>query len=108
MPQRLAIVTLVVLLASLVGLTPAPAAGQQGEVPMDRANPARTGEMPGPGPEGNPATVWRFSIGGTVISSPAVVNGVVYVGSQDGYLYAISGCASSRARVPSLVPTTAG
>jgi len=32
---------------------------------------------------------WKFHTGGRVISSPAVVNGVAYVGSTDGNLYAI-------------------
>lgn len=35
--------------------------------------------------------LWRFETGGLVISSPAVVGGVVYVGSDDGYVYAIGG-----------------
>ena len=32
---------------------------------------------------------WKFHTGGRVISSPAVVNGVIYVGSTDGNLYAL-------------------
>ena len=32
---------------------------------------------------------WRFHSGGAIISSPAVVNGAVYVGSNDGNLYAV-------------------
>ena len=32
---------------------------------------------------------WKYATGSGVDSSPAVVNGVVYVGSGDGYLYAI-------------------
>jgi len=32
---------------------------------------------------------WKFHTGGRVISSPAVVNGLAYVGSTDGNLYAI-------------------
>ena len=33
---------------------------------------------------------WRFETGGEVWSSPAVVDGVLYVGSADGYVYAIT------------------
>ena len=33
---------------------------------------------------------WKFSTGGKVMSSPAVVNGTVYIGSDDHYLYAIN------------------
>lgn len=32
---------------------------------------------------------WTFHTQGEVISSPAIVNGVVYVGSNDGNLYAV-------------------
>lgn len=32
---------------------------------------------------------WKFETGGSVISSPSVVDGIVYVGSTDGYLYAL-------------------
>jgi len=33
---------------------------------------------------------WRFETGGDVYASPAVVGGVVYIGSKDGYVYAIA------------------
>jgi outer membrane protein assembly factor BamB len=33
---------------------------------------------------------WGYPTGGAVISSPAVANGIVYVGSNDGSLYALS------------------
>ena len=33
--------------------------------------------------------VWKFDTGAAVRSSPAVSSGVVYVGSADGYLYAV-------------------
>jgi eukaryotic-like serine/threonine-protein kinase len=32
--------------------------------------------------------LWSFATGAAIISSPAVANGVVYVGSYDGKLYA--------------------
>ena len=32
---------------------------------------------------------WTFTTGGPVHSSPAVVDGIVYVGSRDGYIYAL-------------------
>ena len=52
-------------------------------VPMYRVNAARTGEMPGAGPSGDPVERWRFATEYSVTSSPAVVDGVVYVGSRD-------------------------
>jgi outer membrane protein assembly factor BamB len=36
-------------------------------------------------------TLWRFGTGWRVLSSPAVADGIVYVGSNDGYLYALDG-----------------
>ncbi len=52
-------------------------------------NPARTGEQPGPGPEGDPTLAWRFQTGDAVRSSPVMAGGVIYVGSNDGSLYAL-------------------
>ena len=50
-------------------------------VPMFRGNPARTGEHPGPGPLGEPAGLWQVPLGKVLTSSPAVVDGVIYIGS---------------------------
>ena len=36
-----------------------------------------------------PKVLWNYTAGGTVESSPAVVGGVVYIGSDDGNLYAL-------------------
>jgi outer membrane protein assembly factor BamB len=52
--------------------------------PLFRGNPARTGEQPGPGPSATPTLHWQFAMDGPVSSSPAVVDGVAYVGSKDG------------------------
>lgn len=35
-------------------------------------------------------TLWNFTTGGAVKSSPVVANGLVYFGSDDGYLYALN------------------
>ena len=35
------------------------------------------------------AVKWSYTAGGLITSSPAVVDGVVYVGSYDGKLYAL-------------------
>lgn len=37
----------------------------------------------------NPKTIWKFKTGGQVISSPVVVDNLVYVGSNDNKLYAL-------------------
>jgi hypothetical protein len=59
------------------------------EASMFRANPARTGVFPSNGPTRLNELAWKFKIGGWVNPSPAVVDGVVYVGSDDGRLYAL-------------------
>ena len=38
----------------------------------------------------NPKELWSYTTGGEVLSSPAVVNGVVYVGSFDHDVYALN------------------
>ncbi|MGH2533542.1 MAG: PQQ-binding-like beta-propeller repeat protein [Thermomicrobiales bacterium] len=56
---------------------------------MFRGDAAHTGAQPGPG-LGEPATFpWEFRIGFPVISSPAVVDGVVYIGSLNSEVYAL-------------------
>jgi len=45
-------------------------------------------------PEG--VLLWNYTTGGRVTSSPAVVNGVVYVGSQDRNLYAFDALTGAR------------
>ena len=42
--------------------------------------------------------LWSFAIGSSIFSSPAVAGGMVYVGSDDGKLYAFD--ASCRSRLP--------
>jgi outer membrane protein assembly factor BamB len=37
--------------------------------------------------------MWRFKTDGFVLSSPAVVGGIVYIGSHDNYLYALDATA---------------
>ncbi len=65
---------------------------------MFRGNPARTGELPGPGPDPGEPIVrhWSFETDGFIAASPAVADGVVYISSTDGYLYAID-AATGRA-----------
>jgi outer membrane protein assembly factor BamB len=43
---------------------------------------------PAPGSVKTCTPLWTATVGGSVYSSPAVANGVVYVGSDDGHLYA--------------------
>lgn len=56
---------------------------------MFRGNLAHTGVYSAVGVQKFNTVKWRFQTGGRVISSPAVVNGMVYVGSTDKNLYAL-------------------
>ena len=49
----------------------------------------RTGVYPSPGPKQFGGVLWAFPTGGPVVASPVIADGVVYVGSWSGYLYAI-------------------
>ncbi len=73
-------------LADLFGLWRDPAAPA---VPMSRGGPARTGEYPGPGPANVPSVQWEVRTGRVQPASPAVVDGVVYVGTDDRLLLAL-------------------
>jgi len=50
---------------------------------------ARRSSIGGRGPE-NLSLVWSFATNGAVVSSPTIVNGVVYFGSQDHNVYAVN------------------
>jgi outer membrane protein assembly factor BamB len=66
-------------------LVPAPTSSDWA---MFRADPAHSSTAPiGPS---NLTLAWKFTTKGSVISSPSIVNGVVYAGSQDQNLYAIN------------------
>jgi outer membrane protein assembly factor BamB len=73
---------------------------------MFRNDPAHSGLYSGGVPQFHKIR-WTFHTGGEVVSSPAIVNGVVYIGSNDGKLYAIdqeTGAQkwlfSAKARIP--------
>jgi parallel beta-helix repeat protein len=56
--------------------------------PMFRHNPRHTGYTESPAPNTN-QTQWTYTTGDGVWSSPAVVDGMVFVGSNDGNVYAL-------------------
>ena len=55
--------------------------------PMFLHDPAHTGQTTSTGPS-EPVELWRFPVGDSVVTSAAVVNGVVYVAGNDG-IYAL-------------------
>jgi len=69
-----------------------------------------------PSNAGHLAARWAFKTGGKIASSPTVVNGVVYVGSWDGYEYALNATTGALAwktylgvtSAPNCNPTSAG
>jgi outer membrane protein assembly factor BamB len=56
---------------------------------MFRADPQHTGIFDGRGVVNSNISVWRFVTGGVVSSSPAIADGSVFFGSDDGNLYAV-------------------
>jgi outer membrane protein assembly factor BamB len=52
-------------------------------------NNARTGVYDTPGPKQSPNVQWTFKAGGPIVTSPAVADGVVYIASMDGHVYAV-------------------
>ncbi len=56
---------------------------------MFHADLAHSGVFPAPGPKKFGGVEWAFATGGPVVASPVVADGVVYIASLSGYLYAI-------------------
>ncbi len=73
----------------LSALMPFSAMVQAQDAPMFRNDLAHSGIYAAPGVPVLHRVKWTFHTGGAVVSSPAISNGVVYVGSNDGRLYAI-------------------
>lgn len=70
-------------IASPTALTPI------GDIPMFRGDPARTGAMPGPGPEGTPEIRWKTDIADAIYATAAVVDSVVYISSDTSDVAAV-------------------
>ncbi|NLF38944.1 PQQ-like beta-propeller repeat protein, partial [bacterium] len=56
---------------------------------IHRGNLKRTGVLYTPGATNVSGVKWSFQTGSNVMSSPVVVNGIVYVGSDNGRFYAL-------------------
>ena len=89
-PNRLIVLGAGLLVATSVGhQPPAPATS------MFRGGPAHRGIYEGGGPT-LVGLAWRAPTEGDVVSSPAIANGLVYVGSGDGGLYAFDLATGAR------------
>jgi eukaryotic-like serine/threonine-protein kinase len=82
-PTALACLPFLCLAACTITLAKDPSAA------MFRGNPSHTGVYDAVGVRQLTGVKWKFHTDGYVISSPAVANGMAYVGSTDGHLYAI-------------------
>lgn len=71
-------------------------AGMYDDWPMFHGDAANTGYTPFDGPDTNDVA-WTYQTGGAVYSSPAVLDGMLYVGSLDGKLYALDSETGSKA-----------
>jgi outer membrane protein assembly factor BamB len=69
-------------------VTPEETAEPDHQIATFRGSNQRSGLNPGPGPAGEPRIAWSVQLEDQVFSSPAVVDGVVYVGGLDDVVYA--------------------
>jgi outer membrane protein assembly factor BamB len=77
--------------------------------PMFRGNPQHTGVYEAAGVAKFSDVKWKFHARGMLIGSPTVVSGTIYVGSDDGNLYALdanTGAQRWKLEVKSRIPTT--
>jgi outer membrane protein assembly factor BamB len=59
------------------------------DAPMFRSDPRHSGIYAGEGLPKLQGIKWKFHTDEEVVSSPAIVSGIVYVGSNDGNMYAV-------------------
>ena len=77
------------MLAALVAVLWFTTAPSSPDALMFRGNLAHTGVYDEAGAPRLTGVKWKFHTGGLIISSPAIANGLAYVGSTDGNLYAV-------------------
>ena len=75
---------------------------------MFRGDAAHSGVFAGEGPRQFHGVKWKFATGGRVVASPVIDAGVIYVGSEDGSIYAIDAATGAqRWRRPTGGPVSA-
>lgn len=93
------LLTLMLLITTLsissVYITVPTSAQASSDWPMFKHDPARTGFNPTSTAPAPFKYGWIYTTQGAVRSSPAVVGGKVYIGSDDTYLYCLNGATGS-------------
>jgi outer membrane protein assembly factor BamB len=90
--QALLVATLIIVAPQLLpvsGAAGTAAAGPASQWSTFHGNAARTGWAAGPAPVHND-TLWTFEPGGPVQSSPVIFGGSLFIGADNGRLYALS------------------
>ena len=91
----LAILAGVVLVGALLERRQPPSPPPFSDVTSYRSDAQRTGVQPGPGPSGHPVVIWSAKADGPIQFNPVLASGVLFVGSDDGRLYALDGRSGS-------------
>lgn len=60
-----------------------------GDVAMAGGGPMHDSQMPGPPPAAAPVLAWQLDTGGELYGAPVTANGILYVTSKAGVLYAV-------------------
>ena len=91
MKATLAVAFIAILCLSMFSVYAPKVIAQQSSAdwPMFHADPSHSGAGTG-NPVLTPTLLWNYTTGGGIGSSPAVVGGVVYIGSYDGKVYALN------------------
>jgi len=76
-------------LTFIVGIAAAASATLGHAQSMFRGDAAHSGIYAGKGPREFHRVKWSFATGGRIVSSPVTQDGVIFFGSDDGYVYAV-------------------
>ena len=83
--------TIGLLMLFLSSLTPIScAASGSDDWPMFRGNPERSGSTPSNATANSAQLIWKYPTSASVISSPAIADGVLVFGCKDCYIYCVN------------------
>lgn len=92
----LGIVAGAVLIGALFDRRPIPEPPPFNDVTSYRSDAQRSGIQPGPRPSGDPVLIWAAKANGPIQFNPVLASGVLFVGSDDGHLYALDARTGSQ------------